>query len=201
MAIYAARAPRTKGTGTGEGAEWTEEQKEAYAQQWDNYTLLMAKRNQGDTRDFDCVIISIGEPHEVPNTFKDRKSDTRTVRTFGVQLTHPGVNMLRFFEDGADNPFNDKTLLYKAIRAVAGFTPNEEEGLDMDFDTLLNKPCRVTLQKQGKREDGKRGGFWTKVKGFNPVFDDDDIILPATTAKVTVAPALVEGPADPWDEE
>lgn len=171
-AVYAPRAPRQQGTG--EGAQWTEEQKAAYQKQWDNYTRLMAKRVQGQTRDFDAVVFRVEEPRDIPNNFPGAKKATRTVRKIGVQLAQPGVDMLRFYGDSADNPFNDKTLLNKLIIAAAGFTPKEEEGLSIDYSTLYGKRVRVTLEKQGPRSDGQRGGFWTGLKDIQPIFEDDD---------------------------
>lgn len=188
--VYAPREPRREG----QGEQWTEEQKAAYQAQWDNYTFLMAKRQPGMSRDFPAVIQSIGEPHEAEKTYQG-VTTKRTVRTIGVQLTTKGVDLLRFYEDSADNPFNEKTLLYQSILAAAGIKPDERKGLTIDFAELVGKPVRVTLEKQGPRNDGKRGGFWTKLRAISPVFEDDDLPQTPPTQQV---PGTAPTEDTPW---
>lgn len=179
--------------GAGEGANWTPEQKAAYQAQWDNYTRYMAKRQPGQTRDFDATIFCIDAPAERTETYQG-VTTTKMKRRIGVQLAEKGVDMLRFYEYSADNPFNDKTLLNKVLNAC-GIFPKEEEGLTVDFNTLVGKRVRVTLEKQGPRTDGSRGGFWTKLRDIQPVFEDDEPVLAAPAPTVAVRDLTEE----PWN--
>lgn len=180
--MVATYAPKVQRQYAGGGEEWTEDQKAEYQAQWDNYARLMAKRQEGQTRDFDATVFEVSDMHVVPNNFPGAKSATRNVRTIRVQLAQQGVDMLRFQGDSADNPFNDKTLLNQLIIAALGFTPKQEEGLEIDFNDLVGKRVRVTLEKQRQRTDGRRGGFWTKLKAISPIFEDEDESFPTTPA-------------------
>lgn len=205
MATYAPR-PKRQG-GNGDGAEWTEEQKHAYTQQWDNFRVKMAKRSRGQTRDFDATVLLISEPFDEDKEFKG-VTTKRRARTIKVQLAEPGLDMLRWQENSADNPFNDKTLLHKLIVAITGEKPDQEKGFAIAFDSLIGRKVRVTIEKQGERSDQQRGGFYSKLRNISPVFEDDDEApaapvkkpLPERNAEVNPRGASAEDEL-PWGED
>jgi len=188
MTNYAAKATKQGG-----GVQWTEEQKNAYQACWDVFKTKMAKRRAGQTRDFDAVCIEIGPSAAVTREFKGVSSTTQR-RDIKVELREPGLEMLRWQESSADNPFNDKTLLHQLIVAVTGIVPQQEEGLSIDFNDLLNRPIRVTIERQSDRSDGQRGGFYSKLRGISPRFDDDDE-TPAPAPAPKANPTLAAAPA------
>lgn len=191
MTNYAAKATKQGG-----GVQWTEEQKNAYQACWDVFKTKMAKRRAGQTRDFDAVCIEIGPSAAVTREFKGVSSTTQR-RDIKVELREPGLEMLRWQESSADNPFNDKTLLHQLIVAVTGIVPQQEEGLSIDFNDLLNRPIRVTIERQSDRSDGQRGGFYSKLRGISPRFDDDDDETPAPAPTPLPKAALTPPPANP----
>lgn len=205
MTNYAARTTKQGG-----GVQWTEEQKNAYQACWDVFKTKMAKRRAGQTRDFDAVCIEIGPSAAVTREFKGVSSTTQR-RNIKVELREPGLEMLRWQESSADNPFNDKTLLHQLIVAVTGIVPQQEEGLSIDFNDLLNRPIRVTIERQSDRSDGQRGGFYSKLRGISPRFDDDDDETPAPAPTPPpanpkrVVPAnptpATQASEEPWDDD
>lgn len=219
---YAAKQPK-QGNG---GEQWTEEQRNAFQAQWDNFAKKMAKRKAGQTRDFDAVCIYIGDAAPVTKEFKGEKSTTIR-RDIKFELREAGLDMLRWQESSADNPFNDKTILHQLIVAVTGVVPRQEDGLTINFEDLLNKKVRVTIERQNNRKEGEenvRGGFYSKLRGVSPIFDDDDeeeapappptkkptplpkaALTPPKDAKKVAAnptPATpVESDDEPWEDE
>lgn len=200
MPAYPKRAPRKGG-----GAEWTEEQKAAYQKQWDNYRKKMAKVQEGQARDFNAVLIEISDLTPLKKTYNG-VTTVKDRRIIWYQLTEPGLDMLRFRCDSADNPFFHKTKLNECLRAHGVF-PKEEEGLDIEFDDLYGQPAIITLQKGGENSDGKYGGFYTNLVAIKPSFDDEEEEEDAPppppkkkAAKKAPAPVEEEERA-PWEED
>ena len=89
MAHYPARTPRKNG-----GAEWTQEQKDAYQKQWDTYRKKMAKVQPGQARDFNAVLIEITDLTPLKKTYNG-VTTVKDRRIIWYQLTDPGLDMLR----------------------------------------------------------------------------------------------------------
>ena len=198
MPAYPARQPRKGG-----GAEWTQEQKDEYQRQWDNYRKRMAKVQPGQSRDFTARLIEITDLTPLQKTYNG-VTTVKDRRIIWYQLVDPGLDMLRFRCDSADNPFLHKTKLNECLRAHGVF-PKEEEGLDIEFEDLCEQKAIITLQKGQENNDGRYGGFYTNLVAIKPYFGDDDeeeAPAPKATARKreVKAPAPVEE-APPWDED
>lgn len=210
MPKYQARQPRKGG-----GAEWTQEQKDEYQRQWGNYRTRMAKVQPGQARDFTARLIEITDLTPMEKTYNG-VTTVKDRRIIWYQLVDPGLDMLRFRCDSADNPFFHKTKLNECLRAHGVF-PKEEEGLDVSFEDLYGQKAIITLQKGGENSDGKYGGFYTNLIGIKPYFGDDDeeeepapAPKPAVRSKASfrsnptggatkVTP--VEDETPPWDDD
>lgn len=167
---------------------WTEEQKAEYAAKWAEYARLFAGRRKGASRRFAATVIELGDAKEVPNTYPGVPPGTmRVVREIVVELIEPGLEGLRFYGETANNPQNPKTRLQQLVVAVTRQVPPERGSFSIDLDTLLNVPVMVELQKGNPREDGKRGGFHTKLVSFEELYEDE--------APKAARPVAVAGPS------
>ena len=207
MPAYAPRQPRKGG-----GAEWTQEQKDEYQRQWDAYRKRMAKVQPGQARDFTARLIEITDLTPLQKTYNG-VTTVKDRRIIWYQLVEPGLDMLRFRCDSADNPFFHKTKLNECLRAHGVF-PKEEDGLDIEFEDLYGQTAIITIQKGDNREDGKYGGFYSNLIGIKPNFDDEEeeeeapptkpvarkaVAASGGTRKPQPKPAPVEDETPPWD--
>lgn len=164
----------------------TPAQQAEFDAKYDAYGRLMAGR-EGRKRRFRGVVLKFSEQQEVPNTFPGTPPGTmKKVRDFVVELTEPGLEGCRFYGTTGDNPFNDKTLLNHLIVAVEGEAPPKYGKYNVDWEKLTTTEVWVELTKKKPRNDGKYGGFWTKVSDFETIYDDE---LPAVAAVAVPAPA------------
>lgn len=193
-----------KSSGAG-GAQWTPEQKAAYAESELAFARYMKNFAKGEIRTFDAVLLSISEPFEEENTYPGVPKGTMvTRRTVKIELRgNPAVQLaeggaaspdgMRWQKNSADNPFNDKTLINQLLAATVG-EPDDTKPFTIDYSSLEGLPIRVDIQKQGPRNDGKRGGFYSELKAIRrKVVDDLVFVKPATQVDTvsgfTVQPA------------
>jgi hypothetical protein len=166
------------GQGQGSGRQYTKEETAQYNAGWELFAKRMAKRVEGDTRTFRGYVERIGEPHDVPNTHPSAEPGAmRTIRDLRVVLSEPGLEQCAWVTDSADNIRNEKTKLYALYLAVTGVAPPPRwERFTWDTDELTGPehPVNVIVQKGGPREDGKRGGLKSYVKGFQRLYDDEE---------------------------
>jgi hypothetical protein len=200
MPAYAARVKKQTS-----GQEWTQEQKDEYNQQWNvNFRKKMAKVQEGQSRDLNVELVEITDVQKLKRTYQNVTTEYDG-RIIWVQATDKGIDMLRFRVNTADNPFYFKTMLNNVLRACGVF-PKEEEGLDIEFEDLIGTRLIMTIMKQGERGDGKYGGFYTKIVGFKPHFDDEDEdneppVAVQKRAGLKAAQTPVEEAKAPWEDE
>lgn len=206
-----------KGSGKG-GVQWTPEQKAAYADSERAFARYMKNLSKGEIRTFDAVLLEISEPFEEENTFPGVPKGTMAIRrSVKIELQgNPAVQLddgtaaspdgMRWQKNSADNPFNDKTMLNMLLRATVG-DPDDTKPFTFDWNTLVGTAIRVDIQKQGPRNDGKRGGFYSELKGIRrKVVDDLVFVKPAGQVDTVRGAAQMAGPpADepddlPWAE-
>lgn len=163
-----------KARSTGGGQEWTDEQKLEYSEQWKRFAKLMASRPVGAKRNFKAAVLEVSDP-----VLKERKfqgvSTVRKCRTIKVELREPGLDMLRFITDSADNVQNEKTALNHLYIAVTGETPPREGRFSYDVDDLEGAIVQAVIKKGPAREDGQRGGFYSDLVDFEGVYEDTGI--------------------------
>lgn len=202
-----------KSSGQG-GVQWTPEQKAAYASVESAFARYMKNLSKGDIRSFDAVVLSISDSFPEENTFPGTPPGTmRDVRTVKIELQGNAAVQLedgsaaspdgmRWQKNSADNPFNDKTLLNMLLRATVG-NPDDRAPFTVDWNTLVGTPIRVDIQKQGPRNDGKRGGFYSELKAIRrKVVDDLVFVKPAGQVDtVRGAAQTVPTPATPVEDD
>lgn len=180
MAVTVYEPQKSQGT----GKAFTPAEQEAYDTKWQLFVTKMKSRPVGGVRQFRGVITEITEPEEVANNYPGALKKTRVIRRILAEITEPGLEGLRFQTDSADNPRNDKTKLYALYVAVFKEQPPAPyTRWAFDFDTMLNVPIMLTIEKGGPRDDNKRGGIKAYLTGFDAVYEDeeDTRVTPPTT--------------------
>lgn len=187
MAVVVYEAQRQQGT----GKAFTPQEQEAYDAKWATFAQKMKSRPVKGVRQFRGVITAVYEPEEVENNYPGvPKGTMRTIRKITGEITEPGMEGLRFITDSADNPRNEKTKLYAAYVAVFKETPPPPYvRWAFDYDTLLNVPILLTIEKGKPRDDNKRGGIKAYLVGFDALYDDEDEEATPATRPATVIQA------------
>lgn len=156
---------------TGDGIQWTEEQKLEYTAKWGRFSQFIAGRTGARTgliRRMPMVVTAIGEPETVPNTFPGAAAGSMiTRRNITLETAMPGIEGLRFITSSADNVQNEKTKLHALYIAVHGEVPPKWGRFSYDLDELMHKVVEGELTYKGIRDDGKRGGMNVSLTGIN----------------------------------
>jgi hypothetical protein len=195
--------------------QWTDAEKAAFevAQEraFRNFNKYFAgDANPKSRRRFTCKVLEMSdESHEKTDNF-----GTKMVSTVKVELTGPGVAGIRFIKDVTDNPDtikNPDSAINHLYAACTGITPPNAGVFTWDTADIIGKECEAIIERGKDRNDGKRGGLWSELKDFAPIFvaptfeDEDEAPAPAPTPAARKASAtrkkLLETPAPAEDPE
>lgn len=153
----------------GNGAQYSEAEREEYKAKWEAFALYFQRVRFKGTRGVRVRVTQIVGPLVKESPFGQRR-----VFELRTEIRQPGMEGLTHVFDVTAS-LDPRSKLYALYAAVTGENPDtESEFFDFVPGIVTTRDVEAKIIRKKDRNDGKRGGFFFDLDGFEAIFEELD---------------------------
>lgn len=154
------------------GAQYSEAEREEYKARWEAFGAFFKRVRQKGTRAVRARVLRITGPMRKPDPFNP--GETKRVFELLTEFRQPEFAGITHTFDVTVS-LDDRSKLFALYAAATGENPEtDSEYFDFQPGIVTTRDVLAVIKRQKDRTDGKRGGFFFDVAGFEPIIEELD---------------------------